>query len=175
MPVICHAICGSHGREARPNHGADWHAVHTRSRAEFRVRERLESLGVPQLLPTYTKLSLWRGRRTLIVLPLFTGYLFARGERREIAAVTGVAHIVGPVPDDAIARLALAAGDPERVEPCEQYIPAGAVVTVTRGPFAGLTGAVVRSKAGYRLIVTIEILGRSCAVEIDACDLIRAA
>ena len=182
MPAFCHALCGSGGRVARltaNGAGAEWHAVHTRSRQEFRVRDRLLAVGVAQLLPTYTRLSQWHDRRRLIERPLFTGYLFARGERREIACVTGVAHIVGPVPDDAIARLALAAGDPARVSPyngaCEVYIPAGAAVTITRGPFAGLTGAVVRTKAGYRLIVTIEILGRSCAVEIDACDLIRAA
>jgi transcription antitermination factor NusG len=179
VPVFCHALYGSGGRVARltaVTPGAEWHAVHTRSRAEFRVRDHLQALGVPQILPTWTALSQWHDRRRLIERPLFSGYLFARGERRELAAVSGVARVFGPVSDDQVAALALAAGDPARVAPFDTApIPAGAAVTVTRGPFATLTGRVARVKAGYRLIVTIDILGRACAVEIDACDLIRAA
>jgi transcription antitermination factor NusG len=176
VPVFCHALPGSGGREARLTAtGAEWHAVHTRSCAEFRVRDQLQALGIPELLPTYNRISQWHDRRRLIERPLFSGYLFARGESREIAAVTGVAHVFGPVSDDQVAALAIAAGDPARVGPHDAPIPPGARVTVARGPFATLTGRVARAKAGYRLIVTIEILGRSCAVEIDACDLIRAA
>lgn len=169
MPVLCHAFSGSGGRVAR----LEWHAVHTRSCAEFRVRDRLEALGIPELLPTYSLPSQWHDRRRVIERPLFTGYLFARGERRELAAITGVAHVFGPVSDDAIAALAVAARDPERVLPCAP-IPKGASVTVARGPFAGLTGRAVRSKAACRLIVTIDLLGRACAVEVDERDLIRS-
>lgn len=152
-------------------------AVHTRVHAEFRVRDRFAALGIRFFFPTYHRLSQWtRDRKRAIETPLFAGYLFATGETRELRAVSGVAHVIGCVPDDAIAALAVAARDPARVLPCAHPcapIPAGASVTVARGPFAGLTGRVVRGKAGARLIVTIDLLGRACAVEVDERDLIR--
>ena len=52
------------------------------------------------------------------------------------------------------------------------YLPAGEKVQIVRGPLAGLEGVLVCSKNDYRLVVSVHLLQRSVAVEIDG-DWIR--
>ena len=49
----------------------------------------------------------------------------------------------------------------------EQRIPLGAEVEVTEGPFAGMTGLLVRSGANRRLIVRVRMINQGVSVELD--------
>src|SRR2546422_10450048 len=88
-----------------------WYAIRTRARHEKQVRDRLESQGIEQLLPTVIKLSQWKDRKKKIEVPLFSCYCFARfawPDRLAAQQTEGVVPIVGygngpePIPDEGI-------------------------------------------------------------------------
>jgi transcription antitermination factor NusG len=165
------------GREASPICTFPWYALHTRSSHEFMVRDQLQARGIDAFLPSYVRYSRWRTRRVPIETPLFAGYLFARFEfSRSIDAVRrvrGLAQIVqAAVAPDVIENLQRATRNPEAVGPA--IYQAGELVTVVNGPFAGLSGVIERTRTGQRLIVTLALLQRACAVEIGSAEVIKA-
>jgi transcription antitermination factor NusG len=51
------------------------------------------------------------------------------------------------------------------------FLRTGQRVTVKSGPLLGLSGILVdRRQSGYRLVVSVELIGQACAIEVDACD-----
>jgi transcriptional antiterminator RfaH len=164
------------GREASPTR-TPWYALHTRASHEFMVRDQLHAHGIEAFLPSYVRYSRWRSGRVPIETPLFSGYLFAHFEfARTIDAVRrvrGLAQIIASaVPADVIDNLRRATRDPSTVAPA--VYRAGELVTVVNGPFAGLSGVIESARGGRRLIVTLALLQRACAVEIGSAEVIRA-
>ena len=53
-----------------------WYAVYTSSRAEKKVKERLEQAGVNCYLPLKTEFRMWSSRRKKVSVPLIPGYIF---------------------------------------------------------------------------------------------------
>jgi len=47
------------------------------------------------------------------------------------------------------------------------YLQAGEIVLVEQGPLAGLEGVLINVKSSYRIVVSINLLQRSIATEID--------
>ena len=54
-----------------------WHAVFTASRAEKKVRDRLEELGMECFLPVQTVLRQWTYRKSRVVVPVIAGLVCA--------------------------------------------------------------------------------------------------
>ncbi len=153
-----------------------WYALYTRPRHEKAVAEQLVRRQVETFLPVREVLSRWKDRRKLVQLPLFPGYVFVRTaleRKREVVSADGVVCMVGfhgtpaPIPDEQI----------EGVReicvtklPCDPYpyLTEGREVRVIRGPLAGLSGILIRKKSKHRLVVSIDLLRQSVAVEIDA-------
>src|SRR5437870_9407339 len=84
--------------QTNETNGARWYAIRTRARHEKRVRDRLESQGIEQLLPTVIKLSQWKDRKKKIEVPLFSCYCFAQfawPHRLTVQQTAGVVQIVG--------------------------------------------------------------------------------
>lgn len=153
-----------------------WYALRTRSRTEFKVSESLQGAGFEVFLPTYSETARWSDRVKTTVRPLFAGYVFSRFERfseaSAILGTTGVIAILGhneidSISDDEVANLRLIAALP--ASPCP-HVAQGDAVTITSGPLTGVSGVVVRTKGAYRLVVSVEMLGRSASVEIAAAD-----
>lgn len=155
---------------------ASWFALGIFSRREFQVAEALRGEGVEAWLPTRTVETRWSDRTKLTTHPLFSGYLFARFAAREasrirqtrgVFAILGLDHEPVPIPDAEIANLQrITASSAAAACP---YV-AGCTITVARGPFAGVSGVVTRTRGAAVLSIPIEILGRSVSVEIDAAD-----
>lgn len=155
-----------------------WYAVYTRGRHEKKVARALSGKEVPVFLPLARKRSRWKDRWKMIDVPLFTSYLFVntRSDPESQVAVLktpGVVRIVGihgvpsSVPDEQIEslRVVVESGEPILLL---RSIPPGARVVVRQGPFEGVIGKVVRlSERKARLVVSIELLNRSVAVELD--------
>ena len=153
-----------------------WYALYTRPRHEKAVAEQLARRQVETFLPLREVLSRWKDRRKLVQLPLFPGYVFVHAplrRKREVVTTEGVVCMVNfrgapaPIPDaqiDAIRDICLTK------LPCDPYpyLTEGRWVRVTRGPLAGLSGILIRKKSKHRLVVSIDILQQSVAVEIDA-------
>jgi transcription antitermination factor NusG len=50
------------------------------------------------------------------------------------------------------------------------YLRAGRKVRLARGPLAGTEGVLLRKKDKMRFVISLEVLMRSVAVEVDAAD-----
>ena len=174
------------GRVASEETAVSWYALRTRANHEFIARDQLRALEIPEFLPFYSRISNWSDRRKTVSRPLFPGYLFARVDPLDASPVWRAAAVVqviglrdGCAIDGAvIENLMRATADPSRVEPAEYPEPdfmRGELVTITRGPLAGLRGVIERTKTARRLIVVVDILARACAVELRDRDVLKAA
>jgi transcription antitermination factor NusG len=117
----------------------------------------------------------WSDRVKEIDLPLFAGYVFCNFTydcRIQVLSSPGVRSMVSfgrgphPVPHDEIQAIhaILNSGLPVRPWP---YLRVGQKVKVVRGCLADVTGTLVREKDVYRVVVNVEMLERSVAVEVD--------
>jgi transcription antitermination factor NusG len=155
-----------------------WYAVYTCVRHEKRVAEQMEQRQLRSFLPLYRALHRWKDRRKEVELALFPGYVFvqmALENRLRVLEIPSVVRLVSfqgkpaPLPQEEIERLRQGVTARVRMEP-HPYLQAGRRVRVRSGPVAGLEGVLVRRKEGARLVVSIEMLMRSVAVEIDEAD-----
>lgn len=160
------------------NGAAHWYALKTRSRHEKLVRDRLKGQGIEPLLPTITRLSQWKDRRKEIVVPLFSGYCFARFAWPDSLAVrktSGVVDIVGggdrpePIPDEEIGALKTLMASTLRYD-AHPYLHEGMMVEVVRGPLQGVRGMLVRKEKRHRLVLVVHLIQQAAAVGIDADD-----
>ena len=175
--VPTQAVAEAHrlATEAQPS--PSWFAVHTRSNHERVATERLLQRGIDAYLPVLSVRSRRRDRVSVFPRPLFPGYFFVRcdaslSERVEVLKAPGVVRILGfdgrptPVPAWQIDSLKAALGSGNTVEVLWNLTP-GRRVRVINGALAGVEGVVRTSPDGRRrLIVSIELLGRSVAVRI---------
>jgi transcription antitermination factor NusG len=158
-----------------------WFALHVRTQHEKSAAEYLRGYGYELLLPLYKCRKRWSDRVKEVDSPLFPGYLFCRFdplERLPILKAPGVIQIVGfnrqPVSVDeqeisAIQTL-MAAGVPNQPWP---FLRAGDKVQIESGPLRGVSGILTEFKGQHRLIVSITLLQRAIAVEIDAAFVTR--
>ncbi len=166
---------GTDRAEGRPR----WYAARIAARADFAVRDRLRAQGIEEFCPLTERESRWTDRLQITTLPLFAGYLFVRladnAARIAVLQTHGVVGILSAdgraaaIPDREMENLRRVCEAPRSVACCP-YV-AGAAVTVARGPFAGITGIVVRTKGAVSLVIPVTILGRAVNVEIDLRDL----
>lgn len=155
-----------------------WYALHTYPRHEKRVYERLEMRAIECFLPLYETVHRWKnGCKVRVELPLFPGYLFLKIDPRErfkALSLPGAVSIVGsgsgpwPLPDAEIA--GLRAGLQERKFEPHPYLSVGQKVRIKSGPLTDLTGFLVRQSGGLRVVVSVDLIQQSAAVEVDAAD-----
>ena len=162
---------------ARPketNGNEPWYALRTRYRHEKVVGELLTCQGFETFLPIYTVVHRWKDRTKKLSVPLFPNYVFLRGgtgHRLRILKTPGVCSIVegggrlGVIPDSEIAAIRQVVENSARIEP-HPFLKRGDRVRVQSGPLAGLEGILVRKKEQLRVVVSIEVVGQSVAVEV---------
>lgn len=152
-----------------------WFVLMVRNRWEKCAAQCLARKGFECLLPISKQRHRWSDRWKELEVVLFPGYLFCRldPERRlPVLSVPGVLSIVGtrtgltPVGRDEIAAVELVgrAGVPAQPWP---FVETGQVVYLDQGPLRGLTGIVLERKPESKLIISVQLLKRSIAVEID--------
>jgi transcription antitermination factor NusG len=153
----------------------DWYALQVRARWEQSTADLLTFKGYETLLPSYAKKQGSGNRQEAVVRPLFPGYLFCRFDvlrRLPILITPGVRAVVSrgriPIPVDPseIASIQKLVEAGARAEPCS-YIPAGDTIRVERGPLKGLLGILIAHKGSHRVVVSVSLLQRSVALEID--------
>lgn len=157
-----------------------WYAIRTKSKFEKAVSVNLRAKGYEEFLPCYRSRRAWSDRTKIVELPLFAGYLFCRldiNHRLPILQTPGVAYLVsadkGPVtiPDHEIEAIQKIVRHGAGTAPWP-YIKEGQKVAISEGPMKDLTGILLRIKNDFRLVVSVTMLQRSVAVEIDR-DIIR--
>jgi transcription antitermination factor NusG len=156
-----------------------WYAVYTSARHEKFVQAQLTAKQIQSFLPLYTNVRRWKnGVRREIQFPLFPGYVFVcvdTNERLPVVQTAGVLYMVGngtmplPIEDQEMHALRIGAQ-------CESLSPhptvnAGDTVCIKRGPFQGVRGHVQRDRGNLTFVVTVQLIQRSFAIGVEACDL----
>ena len=159
---------------------SQWFAVYTTCRHEKRIAQHLSQREIEFYLPLYRSDRKWRdGSKVTLDLPLFPGYIFVHIERSDcvsVLKVPGALAVVGgtggkPAPLSNAAIHALREGLCERnVEP-HPLLTVGQKVRIRSGSFAGMEGIVVRKKSGLRVVLTLEQIMQSIAIEVSEEDL----
>jgi transcription antitermination factor NusG len=157
---------------------SDWWALYTRHQHEKTVAEMLSAKGFEVFLPLYESIRRWKDRSKMLTLPLFPCYVFVRGglhRRLQVVTTPGVHMIlfrgetVAIIPEAEIQAIRKVVEGPFRVEP-HPFLKCGERVRVTRGSLEGVEGILVRKKNLYRLVLSVDMMAQSVAVEIDATD-----
>ena len=152
-----------------------WYALTTRSQHEKKAVEALDLRGFQTFLPLYRARRRWSDRTKVLDLPLFPGYVFCRFavEQRvsvltspNIATVVGIGKQPVPLADEEIQGIQTMIASGLRVEPW-QFLEVGQKVRIAGGALDGVTGILVQEKNSLRVVVNVELLHRSVAVEIS--------
>ena len=157
-----------------------WFAVYTSPRHEKRVSQYLSQKEIEHYLPLYRTQRRWSdGSKVTLDLPLFPGYLFVRidqSERVRVLQVPGVLSFVGgtgrqpaSLPEAEID--ALRAGLPLRHAEPHPLLTVGQRARIRSGALAGMQGVVVRRKNSLRVVLTMDLIRQSMAVEVDETEL----
>ena len=174
----------SHGREVIVQPGNStypWFALRVRSHFENTVATVLGGKGYEWFLPQYKSRRAWSDRIKEIQLPLFPGYVFCRFDpqhRLPVLTTPGIVSVVGigkmPVPIDdaeiAAIQATVQSGLPSRPWP---FLQVGQKVRVESGPLSGLEGILLDLKRQHRLVMSVTLLQRSVAVEVDCAWVVR--
>jgi transcription antitermination factor NusG len=158
---------------------ARWYAAQTCANHERRVQEQLRLRSVEAYLPVYTSVRRWKDRRVSLQLPLFPGYVFVRLALRDrllVLQTPSVVRLVGfggqpaALPDREIDALQQGLATELGLQP-HPYLKVGQRVRVRTGPLRGLEGILVRKKKISRFIISLDLIMRSVAAEIDVSEL----
>jgi transcription antitermination factor NusG len=157
-----------------------WYALYVRSHFERTAEQCLTGKGYRAFSPFYQSRRKRSDRTRTLDLPLFPGYVFCCFDphrRMPILTTPGLVNIVGagnipePVDFDEIRSLQTVAQSGRPVQPWP-FLRQGQRVRIEAGPLAGTEGTLQRVKDELRLVVSITLLQRSMAVEIEQ-DLVR--
>jgi transcription antitermination factor NusG len=154
---------------------ADWFAVQVRARWEQSTARILSGKGYETLLPMYKSERRWGGRSRTVDAPLFPGYVFCRFDvlkRLPILVTPGVVGVVsrGRVPvtvhPSEIATIQTLVSSGVQAEPWP-YLEVGQLVRIEDTALQGVEGILVGFKSSRRIVVSVSLLQRSVALEID--------
>lgn len=152
-----------------------WFAVQVRSRGEALVESQLQGRAYETFLPTYLECRNYSDRIRKVDVALFPGYLFCRFDpqrRAPILATPGVQRIVSfsgqltPVDEAELDSVRKVVGGSGSARPWP-YLNIGDRVRVEVGAFSGVEGILLTDKGADRLVISVTLLQRSVAVEID--------
>jgi transcription antitermination factor NusG len=151
-----------------------WYAVYTNAHHEKRVEQQMRQRGIDCFLPVYKAVRRWKDRRKILELPLFPGYVFVHlpwRARLQVLQLQGVVEFVScggyPVPladaeiDSLRNGLHFACAKPN------PYLRVGRHVRIRSGPLTGIEGILARRKDKLRVVLSIHLIQRSIAVEVD--------
>lgn len=152
-----------------------WFALTVKPQHEGKTAAALRNKGLEDFLPLYRARHHWSDRVKELQLPLFPGYVFSRfslNDQLRVLTVPGILRIVGfgkhptPVPESEITavRTMVASGLPLYPWP---FLKVGQHVYIDHGPLRGLEGILLQFRNTWRVVLSINLLQRSVAVEVD--------
>jgi len=152
-----------------------WFALQVRTRWEGSTALLLSGKGYQTFLPTYKTRKRWKGRVRDVESALFPGYVFCQFDalkRLPILVTPGVISVVGqgripqPVEASEIAAIQTIVSSGFRAEPWP-YLELGQRIRIEQDVLQGLEGILVSFKGTHRIVVSVSLLRRSIALEID--------
>lgn len=161
-------------QEQRVTPAPHWHALKVRSGAERKAALALHYRGFVSYAPVYQEVRRYSDRMKTVYAAIFPGYIFCRFRptwKVSVLSSPAVEYIVGGTgvhvtidesEIEAIRRCIAAGG---RAVP---YLRAGQRVRIEHGSLTGIEGIFLRSGGAGRLVLSVDLLQRSIAVEIDS-------
>jgi transcription termination/antitermination protein NusG len=152
-----------------------WYALQVKARWERSTAGLLSGRGYQTILPTFKTVKQSRRNSKAVISPLFPGYVFCRfdaNNRLPVLITPGVVSVVRkgsvpePVQESEIAAIERVVSSDVQAEPCH-YLEEGQSVRIERGPLEGIEGILLNLKGGLRVVVSVSLLRRSVAIEID--------
>lgn len=152
-----------------------WFAILARTGREKNATLLLENAGYECYLPLVKFARQWSDRVKEIEQPLFPGYLFCRmnpSNRLPVLMTPSVIQIAGvgkaptPVEEEEIVSIQRAGKSGLSIMPWP-YLQVGQAARIESGPLRGMEGIVIKIKSGLKLVLSVDLLQRSVAVEID--------
>lgn len=159
--------------------GELWYAIHVRTRWERSTAIILGGKGYDAFLPTYKTKKRWSGRLKEISSPLFPGYVFCRFDvtkRLPILVTPGVINVVGrgripvPVEEHEMSAIQAIASSGLTAEPWP-YLKVGQRVRIEDTALQGMEGILIGFRGSRRIVVSVSLLCRSVALEIDRLEI----
>ncbi|MGO9589665.1 MAG: UpxY family transcription antiterminator [Candidatus Acidiferrales bacterium] len=154
---------------------APWYAIYTKHQHEKSAAKSLSNRGIETFVPVYRGVHRWKDRNKNLLLPLFPCYVFVRTDlerKTDILRTPGVHWLVGnggyasEIPPQELEALRAAANGPAHLEPYP-FLQTGDRVRVRSGLLAGVEGILIRLRNQYRLVLSVQLLKQSAAVEVD--------
>lgn len=149
-----------------------WYAVYTTSRAEKKVKQRLDEVNIENYLPLRTEIRIWSDRKKKVSLPLIPGYIFVRIAPENILKILNIPGVVtflreksvpATIPDDQIHRLRMMVEHAfDEVEFLASQVNVGDKVRVKQGNLEGLIGELVEVRGKYKIAIRLQYFG--CAL-----------
>lgn len=160
-----------------------WLVFYTKSRHEIKVAGYLEGKGYDVFLPVQKVLRQWSDRKKRVITPLFRSYIFVHDSEariQDILQVPGIAWSVRHNGKPAVVR-------EEEIQTIKRFLATGLLIEtsidplfqvgeeaeVVDGPLKGVRGKIVNSPTGEKFSVTLEVLGNSMVIRLDARTLAR--
>ena len=148
----------------------NWYALYTKPRAEKKVNERLQAMGVESYLPLHRAPRIWSDRVKIVDKPLFSSYIFVRCGDPELHSLLYVYGVV---------RIVYYCGRPAEVRPKEIDVIrsflkqatncrlcVGEEVEILSGAMKRISGKIKKIKKNY-LVLTIEQIGVTVCVNLS--------
>jgi transcription antitermination factor NusG len=166
-PEISEAACG----ECAPQ----WFAAYTQPNHEKTVARQMNERAIAHYLPLYESVRQWKDRKMRLDLPLFPGYVFVRmplQNRLKVIQVPSVIRLVSfggepvAIPEAELNAIRTCLDHDCKLQP-HPVLQAGQRVRITRGALTGIEGILVRNKGISRLVLSIGLITRAVAVEVN--------
>lgn len=152
-----------------------WYVLRVRANREKSVASLLRGKGFIEFLPLYAMYRRWADRTKQLDVPLFPGYVFCQFDaeyRLPILMTPHVMHVVGiggvpePVDEDEMGALQRVVASGLLLQPWP-FLKIGERVVIQQGPLRNVEGVLTEIKGQRNLVVSISLLQRSVAVQIE--------
>lgn len=137
--------------------GLCWYVVYTMSKAERKVKERLDKAGIDNYLPLQTVVRTWNGSEKQLIVPVISGCIFVRipmQDASKVSVTQGVSFLLKEAGR-------LASISDEQMDAFKRI--------VTRGQLKGLVGELVDCQGRNKLMIRMDGLGYALATVSADC------
>lgn len=161
-----------------------WYAIHTRAKHEKRVAAELQERGIETFIPVSREVRNWSDRSKILEVPLFPCYAFVsvaitHRVQASVLQHPSVLRWVGfqgrpsPIPEEEIFAIRAVLRSGVAVGP-HAFVNFGDRVRIRGGALDGVEGILIGNEDERKLIVSVEIVGKSVAISLRDYELQRA-
>lgn len=153
-----------------------WYALYTKSRAEKKVSEELNKIGIINYLPLKKELRQWSDRKKWVEVPVINSYIFIKitpKQYHSVFEVNGVVAYVSDkgkaatIPENEINAMRQTIENKIAFDIEARNIKKGEEITVTSGPLTGIKGIVKTIQGTKKLYVNISNIGYTLVIDLE--------